>query len=342
MARADRTGTRSDIAILVLCLVLSLLTLALPQPMRAPLAGGLRRTVMAPLVGVQRGAEQWRVAWLESERLALGRDSLGLAAADANALRLENDRLRALLGLGSRLQWGFVPAEALQETGRPGDVITSLILGAGSNAGIATYSPVVGADGVIGLVQTADPTTSIVMLFSHPDFRVSAMTADGAVFGIVYPHASSGSQGYLLELRNVVFSTLLKPGTLIITSGLGGVFPRGIPVGRVIAEINNTEGWSRTYLLRPAVNPADVTSVMVMTPIRASQGAGNVWGLPAAAESAQRKMLGASDSLAKRAAALDAARRRARADSLKADSLKADSVRADSVRRAGAGGGGPS
>ncbi|HVA58513.1 MAG TPA: rod shape-determining protein MreC [Gemmatimonadaceae bacterium] len=342
MARAARSGTRFDIAILVLCVVLSLLTLALPQPMRAPVAGALRRTVMAPLVTVQRGTEQWRVAWRESERLALGHDSLVLAAANANALRLENDRLRSLLGLGSRLQWGFVPAEALQATARPGDVITSLVLSAGSNAGIAMYSPVVGPDGVIGLVQSADPTTSIAMLFSNPDFRVSAMTADGGVFGIVYPHAGSGGDGYLLELRNVVFSTLLKPGTQIITSGLGGVFPRGIPVGRVVAEINTTEGWSRTYLLRPAVNPANVTSVMVMTPYRATQGVGNVWALPASAESAQRRVLGAADSLAKRAAALDAARRLARADSIKADSIKADSARADSVRRARAPGGGPS
>ncbi len=332
MARAAGSGTRLDIAILALCVVLSVLTLALPQPMRDPAAGALRRTVMAPLVTVQRGAEQWRVAWLESERLALGRDTLALAAADVNALRVENDRLRALLGLGSRLQWGFVPAEALQETGRPHALITSLVLSAGSNAGIATYSPVVGPGGVIGLVQTADPTTSVVMLFSHPDFRVSAMTVDGSVFGIVYPHAGSGSEAYLLELRNVVFRTLLKPGTLIITSGLGGTFPRGIPIGHVISEINTTEGWSRTYLVRPAVNPAEVTSVMVMTPERAAQGTGNVWALPASADSAQRRLVTVADSLARHAAALKAARARAHIDS-----LRADSARADSARRAGGG-----
>jgi len=332
VVRAARSGTRLDIAVLALCVVASMLIMALPQPMRAPFAGALRRTVMAPLVTVQSGAEQWRVAWLESERLSLGRDSLALAAADAHALRLENDRLRGLLGLGSRLRWGFVPAEALQQSMRPTDVITSLVLSAGSNAGITTYSAVVGPDGVIGMVQTADPTTSLVMLFSHPDFRVSAMTVDGSVFGIVYPHAGSGSEGYLLELRNVVFRTLLKPGTLIITSGLGGVFPRGIPVGHVIAEIKTTEGWSRTYLVRPTVNPANVTSVMVVTPTRASQGTGNVWALEASADSAQRAMVTAADSVARRAAAVTAAQQRGRLDS-----LRADSARADSARRAGGG-----
>jgi len=327
VARAARSGTRVDVGVLVVCVVLSLLTLALPQPMRAPVAAALRRTLMSPLVTVQRGAAQWRVAWMESERLAIGRDSLAIDAADAHALRLENDRLRGLLGMGSRLRWGFVPAEALQENGRPGDVITSLVLSAGSRAGITTYSPVVAPEGVVGLVQTADPATSIVMLFSHPDFRVSAMTADGSVFGIVYPHIGAGSAGYLLELRNVVFRTLLKPGAEIITSGLGGTFPRGIPVGTVIAEIRNTEGWSRTYLVRPAVNPADVTSVMVLTPQRASQGVGNVWATAAGADSAQARITTVSDSLARAVARLEAARRQAAADSAAGHPARPDSGR---------------
>ncbi len=334
MARAARSGTRVDIAVLALCIILSVLAMALPDAARAPIAGGLRRTLMAPLVTVQRGAAQWRVAWLESEKLALGRDTLAAAADEANALRLENDRLRQLLGLGGRLKWGIVPAVALQEHGRPGDVITSLVLSAGTNAGVSTYSPVVGPDGVIGLVQSADPTSSIVMLFSHPDFRVSAMTLDGSVFGIVYPHAAAGSAGYLLELRNVAFRTLLKPGTVIITSGLGGTFPRGVPVGTVMAEINTTEGWSRTYLLRPMVNPANVNSVMVMTPERAQQDVGNAWADSATVEEARRRLAATvADSLARHAADLETARRRVRADSLRASRMRADSVRADSVRR---------
>ncbi|MGH7670830.1 MAG: rod shape-determining protein MreC [Gemmatimonadaceae bacterium] len=322
MARAARSGTRLDIAVLALCIVLSVLAMALPTQAREPIAGTLRRTLMAPLVTVQRGATQWRAAWLVSEKRALGRDTLAAAADEVNALRVENDRLRQLLGLGGRLKWGIIPAVALQERGRPGDVITSLVLSAGSRAGISTYSPVVGTGGVIGLVQSADPNTSVVMLYSHPDFRVSAMTLDGAVFGIVYPHAASGSAGYLLELRNVSFRTLLKPGTEIITSGLGGTFPRGIPVGTVIEEITTTEGWSRTYLLRPAVNPADLTAVMVMTPDRSQQAVGNVWADSATIDSAQHRMTVVADSLARHAAALEAARRRAHADSARIDTVR--------------------
>ncbi len=69
----------------------------------------------------------------------------------------------------------------------------------------------------------------------------------------------------------------IAKGTLIVTSGLGGTFPRGIPVGVVISEVKTPELWARTYLLRPAVSPADLSSVMVLLPDRLKAGVEPVW-----------------------------------------------------------------
>src|SRR5204862_2322228 len=119
------------------------------------------------------------------------------------------------------------------------------------------------------------------ILYSHPDFRVSAMSADGSAFGIVYPHLDVRpgrlAERYLLELRNVPFRSTLKPGTAIYSSGLGGAWPRGVLIGEVVDEVKEAESWSRTYLLQPAVNPSHLTSVMILTPTRGSQGGGNIW-----------------------------------------------------------------
>jgi rod shape-determining protein MreC len=289
----------------------------------------LRRSLVSPLVRLQTSAERWRSAWADAQRQAAVRDSLALAASDVTALRVENDRLRALLGLGSRLQWGFIPAQALHQAERPGDVVTTLALAAGARAGVTRYSPVVAPDGIVGMVQTVDPTMSLAILYSHPDFRASAMTADGSVSGIVYPHLGSGGQRYLLELRNVLFRSSLKPGTPIVTSGLGGTFPRGIPIGTVLGEVKTTEGWSRTYLVRPEVNPAQVTSVMILLPQRGSQGVGNAWEVPASPDSAARGVAAAGDSLARVAAA----QRRAHLDSLRADSIRRATPRVDTAAR---------
>ncbi len=281
MARAARLGGRYDTTVFSACILVALLLSALPAQMREPISRALRRTIVAPLIGMQRGAERWRAAWLERERQTLQRDSIGMRLVNARALEVENDRLRKLLGLGNRLVWGFVAAEALHTDGRTEDVITSLTLTAGSADGVTKYSPVVAPEGVVGLVQTVDPRMSIAISFSHPDFRVSAMSADGAAFGIVYPHMNVApgrlSERYLLELRNVPFRSSLKTGTSVFSSGVGGAWPRGVLVGTVVSEIDETESWSRTYLVRPAVNPAHVTSVMILTANRVAEGVGSVW-----------------------------------------------------------------
>jgi rod shape-determining protein MreC len=127
------------------------------------------------------------------------------------------------------------------------------------------------------MVETVDPTMSLAITWSHPDFRVSAMAADGSAFGIVKAHLGSGPERYLLELSGVQMSATLSPGTEIVSSGVGGVYPRGIPVGTVIGEVKTSEGWARTYLVQPAVKPFDVSSILVLEPKRVLAGMQSVW-----------------------------------------------------------------
>jgi cell shape-determining protein MreC len=55
---------------------------------------------------------------------------------------------------------------------------------------------------------------------------------------------------------------------VIVTSGLGGVFPRGIPIGVVIGPAGEEKGWGRTYLVRPVIHPAELSHVMILTSSR--------------------------------------------------------------------------
>jgi rod shape-determining protein MreC len=325
VARAARFTNRFDIVLFGACILLSLVSMVLPPNLREPVAGALRRSLVAPLVRLQRGAEKWRGAYLTAEREELRRDTLALAAARVPTLEADNDRLRQILGLGSKLQWGFIPAQALQGRGRADDF--TITLSAGSRAGIRERSLVVAPEGIVGMVQTVDPSMSLAILFAHPDFRVSAMSADGSAFGIVQPHipgtailnpSQTGalqSERWMLELRGVPFRSTLKPGAVVYSSGLGGIYPRGIPVGVVVGEIKTTEAWARTYLLRPSVNPAEISSVMVLTPQRGTAGLNNVWAEVGSVDSATRRIVAAGDSLARQAASAEAAARRAAIDS---------------------------
>jgi rod shape-determining protein MreC len=313
VASAGRIYGRRDSILLAACILISLVAQFLPERMRDPVAATLRRTVLAPLVSLQRDAELSRRAWVTREAHAAARDSLVLRSMALDGVAAENDRLRQLLGLGARLKWGFVPAEVLHGRGVGEDY--SVILSAGSRAGVRPFSPVVAPEGIVGLVRTVDPTMSTAIVWSHPDFRVSAMAEDGSAFGIVASHLGPAPERYLLEMRGVPVRSSLQPGTLIVSSGLGGTFPRGIPVGTVLSEVKTSELWARTYLLRPVVLPANMTSVMILLPEHAASGVAGVWQTGQGTEAATRRVVSAGDSLARAAALV------ARADSLRADSI---------------------
>jgi rod shape-determining protein MreC len=309
VARAVRSGTRVDTVLLVACCAAALLATVLPLNLREAIAGGLRRTVVAPLVSLQQQAERGRSAFLSREATTSRLDSVALRNMQLESLETENQRLRALLGLGRELQWGFVSAEAL----RISDIgeEQSRMLTVGSRAGVESKTPVVAPEGLVGMVRTVDPNSSVAILWTHTDFAASAMSADRSAYGIVYPHLSEAGLGentpperYLLELRGVAFRSALKPGTAIVTSGLGGVYPAGIPIGTVLGELRTSEGWARTYLIRPAVRPPDVSSVIVLLPKRIEgQSVDRVWRSTVSADSAARRIAAAGDSLARRAAA---------------------------------------
>lgn len=294
MARATRSGTRVDRVVLATCLLASLVARVLPAPTRQSVAGAIRETFVGPLIALQVQAERARSAFIARDISAARLDSLVLRNAELRDMELENSRLRALLGLGARIRTRFVAAEALH---RPefGDAHT-VVVTAGAAAGVVERSAVVAPEGLIGTIISVEQESSTALLWTHPDFGASAMTADGRVFGIIKPHIGDDAERFLLELRGVMFRDSLQAGTEVRSSGLGGVYPRGIPIGTVMGDITTPGSYSRTYLVRPAVMPADVTVVMVLLP--GATDLESAWRAPVA-DSARRAIEAAGDSIAR-------------------------------------------
>ena len=260
---ADRYTSRADTLVFIGCLLLSIAAMGLPDRLREPFARALRQSVLAPLLALQQQTERLSASLERYDAVVAQRDSAALAATFLTELRSENQRLRGLLGLGPRLGSGYVPAEVLHQA-EPTNALTFLI-SAGRRQGVKPLAAVVSPEGLVGLVSSVDAQTSVVVTWAHPEFRASAMAADGSVYGIVAPHGTDGPRAWLLELQGVAYRQLVPDGTVILTSGLGGVLPRGIPIGTVVGVAGEAEGWERTDLVRPAVHPAVATHVMDLT-----------------------------------------------------------------------------
>lgn len=262
----DRYASRADTLLFIACVALSVAALSLPEQWRDPLAQGLRQSVLAPFLFLQRQTELLAAARARYDGVVAQRDSAVLAATFLPELRSENERLRELLGLSTRLDGGYVSAEILHQP-EPTNPL-SFVVSAGRREGVRPLSAVVSPEGLVGLVATVDEHTSIVLSWAHPEFRASAIATDGSVVGIAAPHGAEGPGVWLLELQGVLYRQQVPEGTVIVTSGLGGVFPRGIPIGTVVGPAAEEKGWGRTYLVRPTVHPAALSHVMILTATR--------------------------------------------------------------------------
>jgi rod shape-determining protein MreC len=244
-------------------LVLALMTPYLSQGVQQQVAFTLRASVLRPFIGTQEllteaRASADRVDYLQSEL-----DALSAAAATQAALADENRTLRDLLGLAERAGPAFV-ATTMMRPGTPGSE-SMFLVDVGLDDGVFEGAPVVGARGLVGVIREVRGRSAIGMDWSHPDFRASAMLADGTTFGIVENVRGDFREQDRLLLNGTAYHESVREGALVITSGLGGLIPRGIPIGTVesTAEVQGT--WRKSYWLRPAVEPGSVTHVLVET-----------------------------------------------------------------------------
>ncbi|MEP7176926.1 MAG: rod shape-determining protein MreC [Gemmatimonadales bacterium] len=259
---SERSYTRRDTVMFLTCLVLSLVGLFSPSPLGMSIAASLRETVFAPLVWLQARAEEGKTSLARFRAITAERDSASYLAQGLPSLLAENERLRQLLALSRRLTSPYVSAEVLHQAqatdGR------TLLLSAGARDGVSVFDAVVAPEGLLGVVLNVADHTSIVMTWAHPEFRVSAFTVTGNASGVVAPSLlSSGGEGGL-EFRGVPFRDSVPAGTQVLSSGLGGVYPKGIPVGTVTGVAREQAGWERVYRLLPAANPGAVAHVLVI------------------------------------------------------------------------------
>ena len=168
---------------------------------------------------------------LQEENARLRNDAL---VANARLARLQtaaadNAQLRALLGVKTSRGLDVQLAPILDIDLAPGR--QRLVLDAGSRAGATIGQSVIDAGGLMGQIIETTPAHATVLLLTDPDHAVPVVVARNGVRLIVYGRGRND----LLELADVPLNSGVQVGDLLVTSGLGGRFPAGFPVGTISA-----------------------------------------------------------------------------------------------------------
>lgn len=170
----------------------------------------------------------------ENRRLRLENTRLALENALLKETKLENERLRKLLGFKRRKKFELIPAEVIGVD--PSRIVNSILIDIGGDSGIEVNMPVVTSEGLVGKVIDVFPKTTLVQLLLDRNCRVSAIVQRSRVLGIV-----EWERGSICRLKNVLDRSDVKVGDVVVSSGMGGVFPKGIKIG-VVSEVAQQKG----------------------------------------------------------------------------------------------------
>jgi rod shape-determining protein MreC len=238
------------------------------DPSRAGAADGVRHTVdsvAAPVEGVLAAPVRWTHGGLETLRgyffavsenrrlkaqLATAQQARDQLAAE----QMENERLRAVLGIRTDPPLPHITAETLDDTRGP--FANSRLADAGSDKGVTEGNPVLSEHGLVGRVVGVTDHVSRIMLLTDAESRtpVILMRTNGRAI-------LSGDGGATPKLDYIRSALAPKEGDRVLTSGDGGVFPRGLPVGTVVRGIDG--GW-RVALDSDAA-PVDYVQILLFT-----------------------------------------------------------------------------
>lgn len=259
----EATGGRRQGALAVVFVLIALVLLYLPEAGQRQVAWALRASALRPFILVQDGLTTSRLRAREVDRVQAQLDSLTALVSTQSALADENRTLRDLLLLSRRVGPAFEAASVLRP-GTPGSE-SMFILDLGAEDGVREGAAVVDRHGLVGVVREVRPRTSVGIDWTHPDFRASAMFADGSGFGMVENRRGRFREQDRLVLNGAAYYEVVPEGMPVLTSGLSGVLPRGIPVGSVDGVADAEGRWRKSYWLRPMVHPSSVTHVLVET-----------------------------------------------------------------------------
>lgn len=153
----------------------------------------------------------------------------GARVARLQTAAAENARLRELLGADRRGGTDVQLAPILDIDLDP--TRQRLVLDAGARDGVSVGQSVIDAGGLVGQIIAVRPASATVLLLTDPDHAVPVIVARTGVRLVAYGKGRSDR----LEVPNIPLSSDIKVGDVLITSGLGGRFPAGFPVGTLVA-----------------------------------------------------------------------------------------------------------
>jgi rod shape-determining protein MreC len=191
---------------------------------------------------------------LKAQSLALSRDAQRYQAAEAEAAQL-----RRLIGAGARVEVRTVTAEVLYANRDP--YSHKVFIDRGAQHGVKAGSPVADEAGVVGQVTRVHPLLAEVTLLTDADQAIPVQVVRNGLRAVAF----GGGQSGMLELRFMAANAEIQNGDRLVTSGIDGIYPPGLPVATVVQIERDEEHSFARFICKPAGGVDRGRFVMVLS-----------------------------------------------------------------------------
>ncbi|MBW7650798.1 rod shape-determining protein MreC [Anoxybacillus sp. ST4] len=215
------------------------------------------------VAGFFENVNDLRHTYEENKRLKAHLEQYVLLQSEVESLKKENERLRELLDKKESLR-DFVAIQATVVGRNPDRWEETLIVNKGSQHGVEKNMAVITPQGLIGKVRSVSPFSATVQLLSAKDRqnRISAfIQGDENVFGLIEGY---DEEREALLLKRIPYDAKIKKGQRVFTSGLGGIFPKGLFIGEVEEVVADEYGLTQIAYVKPAANFYDIDDVIIV------------------------------------------------------------------------------
>ena len=231
------------------------------------LAGGVSRIIAVPTTAIGRTANSignLLDTFEENRTLKSKLDQFAQDKVRLQTVEEENRSLKKQLGLQATLT-DYKTVSAVTISRSPTTWQSQLVINKGTNTGLKKGMPVLSGAGIIGRISEVNTTNAKVALISDTSedanrFAITRKGGRGDVNGIVTGFNREKNQ---LIMGQVTSDSTIKSGDLVETSGLGGVIPAGLYVGKVARVTKDDYGLSKRIYIEPAADLGNITTVMV-------------------------------------------------------------------------------
>ena len=241
------------------------------QPLRATLSGALfpaQWLIQQPVDFVRRGSgyfESLQDAQRVEEEARKKLAEQSLRSNQMDFLLMENDRLRRLLQLRDRISANAQAAQVLYDAADP--YTRRIIVDKGLTQGIELGSPVIDESGVLGQVTRLYPFLSEVTLVVDRDLSIPVLNTRTGARSVAYGDPLVASGG--MELRFMPANADIVEGDILVTSGVDGIYPPGVPVAQVDKVERRADSAFARIHCKPLAAVASARHVMVLQPVSA-------------------------------------------------------------------------